>query len=152
MLIREIAAEPLEVRPDDLAAETRENTWSVSATQAHVAVEDVVAAVEHVGHAWDLHLAEKRPGHRMTFYVWTDHQAGQLRVSARSCEPSELPLGDDYDPTASLEAVARAFSAHKGLIPWGEMTEVPLDELDIDEPSQQEALPVWCRALGTSAT
>lgn len=149
-LIREIADEPLEIRPDDPAVETRENTWMVSATEADVAVADVIAAVEHVARAWSRQLAEKRPGHRMTFYAWTDDQAEQLRVSARSSPPTELPFGTVYDATASLDTVARAFAAHDGVIAWHEFQDEPLGASEA-ERSQLAALPVWTCRLGSTA-
>lgn len=148
--IRSIIADPFLVAPDDLPAETDENTYLVSASSEEarsVLLADVVAAVSAVADARRGLLRAGGWEHEMTFYVWHDAQAGQLRLSSASAAANDLPFGCDLDLTATLDSVVEAFIGS----PW--LDGIAISELDArlvdaeQDGGVPDRLPVYIEAL-----
>lgn len=128
--IRSITGDVFVIAPDDLEEETRENTYLVSCSEQErrtVSPEEVVDALRDVATSRRRALAASAPEHTMTFYAWHDEQAGQLRLSTRSCREYELPFGVIVDTAASLGDVVVSFlaSQYVGEIPRDELSLVP---------------------------
>jgi hypothetical protein len=109
--LREVAADAVVVRPDDLTAEARGNLWTfgLSAEQRAAVtpaeVEEFVGAVAAARGRW---LAARGAG-PMRFYCWHDAQAGQLRLSLVSAGDTPLPFGCLIEPVSVLSPVVRDF-------------------------------------------
>ncbi|GAA4925756.1 hypothetical protein [Actinoplanes utahensis] len=146
MLLKEIRAlvsETVVLSPEDQTAEDVNTNWfgappheriSLSADEVVTAFEETAAGLRH-------RLAGE--GHRgtATFYVWHDAVAGQLRCSAGTRKPSDLPFDCDYHVTEDLRAIVLEFLEDRapGSILWGELEPVPFPDNDT-EPS---TLAVW---------
>ncbi|WP_410623772.1 hypothetical protein [Amycolatopsis sp. cmx-8-4] len=137
--IAELGAEEFLVEPADPIAETRHNTWSLSAGPVAVPTGEVVAAFEALTEV----LAGRLTG--VTFYVWHDEQVGALRCSVSSRAPEALPFGGSYRLAGDLTPIVDAFLAdpHPGAVLWSELEDAP-DGVDEPEPPP---FPVWARVL-----
>lgn len=142
--IREVADEPLVIDPASVDVETRENTWSLSTSvdeRSVLPAAEVVRAFEECAAI----VRERLRDHDgpVTFYVWHDEQAGQLRCSTSSRPRDRLPFGARVDPEVPLRAIVEEFLADPspGRIPW-------------DQPAEPDArehvVRVWAVDLGRS--
>ena len=103
-----LADEPVVFDPADRQRELTESTWSISASSKEretTSASEVAAAVRVVLEAWRRRAAEASVERPTTFAVWPDAQTGQLRLSVRSCAPTQLPLDSDIR-LSTLDAVA----------------------------------------------
>ncbi|MEU1393628.1 MULTISPECIES: hypothetical protein [unclassified Nonomuraea] len=85
----------------------------------------------------------------VTFYAWYDEQAGQLRCSVASVEPSDLPFGGAFRPVDNPVPVVALMAADPlpGVVPWTDLREVP-DEDDAGPDEQVEyTFPVFAVKL-----
>lgn len=145
MLLKEIRAlvsETMVLSPEDQAAEDANTNWFGAPPHERLGLsaDEVVTAFEEIATMLRNRVADA--GHRgtATFYVWHDAVAGQLRCSARTRKPSDLPFDCDYQITEDLRAIVVEFLQDRapGSIAWGELEPVPYPE-DETEP----ALAVW---------
>jgi hypothetical protein len=130
--IRAIAGEALVLSPEDRAAEDANTTWFGAPPHERMGMsaEEVVAAFEETVEALrDQVLGAGHPG-PVTFYVWHDLQAGQLRCSTGSCPPDRLPFSGPYRPTGDLHPIVTEFLEDRapGAIVWGELEPIPIPE------------------------
>lgn len=140
--IRAVATETMVLSPEDPSAEDANTTWFGAPPHERMGLsaDEVVAAFEETAACLRSHVAGL--GHRgtATFYVWHDAVAGQLRCSAGTCKPSDLPFDAAYRLTDDLRGIVVEFLEDRapGSIAWGELEPVPYPE-DTDTP----AVSVW---------
>ncbi|MDT7839818.1 hypothetical protein [Streptomyces justiciae] len=130
--IAEVADEPLVLEPADRKLECDTNTWWLSAgdeDRRSLAVSDVVAAFERAASAIRVRVRELGFSGAVTFYVWHDAQAGQLRCSTGSVTADALPFRGDHLPSDDLAPIVEEFLA--------------------DEP-EPGPLRVWVSSVGTA--
>lgn len=152
--IGEVADEPLVLDPDDQQAETRVNTWSLSATPTDLStltVDQVVSAFEQTAAALRRRVHDMGHKGTATFYVWHDQQAGQLRCSTSTQTPSHLPFGGTYEPTDALAPIVEEFLNDKepGMIPWADLDTVGDDDAEPDDDPIPPQFPVWTLNIGS---
>ncbi|MGW4893334.1 hypothetical protein ACWEQL_13885 [Kitasatospora sp. NPDC004240] len=151
--IAELADEPLDLNPTDRTVEWETNTWHLNAEvedRRSLTVPEVVAAFERTAAALRTRVhAMAHPG-PVTFYVWHDDQAGQLRCSTGSVPPDDLPFGGHYIPTADLAPLITEFLADTtpGVIPIEDHD----DPTDTPDEEQPPTFPVWVSNVGTLRT
>lgn len=150
--ITEIADESVVLDPDKLDAETRANTWSLSASpheRAALTVDEVVTAFEATAAKIGRRITGLGLHSVATFYVWHDIQAGQLRCSTSSQPGHALPFRSPYAPTSSLEPIIAAFldDPRPGTVAWDDLT--PTEETSGDH--NPTTLDVWVRPIGQDA-
>lgn len=146
--ISELANESIRLDADDLRAETRANTWWISADgdeRAAVTGDQIVEAFSGVVSRLRMRDELRSGEHVVTFYVWNDRQASQLRCSIGSVAADELPFGAPYEVTNDLQAIAREFLDDLDHIPWGELHAVDANMSDEDAP--RPPLAVWSTPL-----
>lgn len=85
----------------------------------------------------------------VTFYAWYDEQAGQLRCSAASVEPSDLPFGGVFRPVDNPAPVLTLMAADTvpGVVPWTDLREVAAEEDASPEEEVVHAFPVFAVKL-----
>lgn len=152
--IGEVADEPLVLAPEDQQAETRVNTWWLSATPTDLStltVDQVVSAFEQTAAALRRRVHDMGHTGTATFYVWHDQQAGQLRCSTSSYAPAHLPFGGAYEPTDALALIVKEFLDDKepGLIPWAQLDTVSDDGAELDVDPIPPPFPVWTLNIGS---
>jgi hypothetical protein len=148
--IAEIADEPLVLDPDDHDAETRTNTWGLGAApaeRAQLSVEQVTTAFEGTAAALRRRVRDLGFPLPVTFYVWHDEQAGQLRCSTTSSSEHALPFGAAYTTTAALEPIVGVFlgDTEPGVVPWANLDS---GRFDHEENGVLQPFLVWVRAIG----
>ncbi|MEV4835924.1 hypothetical protein AB0K05_15465 [Nonomuraea sp. NPDC049486] len=85
----------------------------------------------------------------VTFYAWYDEQAGQLRCSAASVEPDDLPfrgrfrLVDSPVPVVALMAA----DALPAVVPWTDLREVTAEEDAGPDEQVEHTFPVFAVKL-----
>ncbi|MEV4278067.1 hypothetical protein [Actinoplanes xinjiangensis] len=142
--IRAIATETMVLSPEDQSAENTNTSWFGAPPHERLGLsaDEVVTAFEET--AAGLRDRVAALGHRgtATFYVWHDAIAGQLRCSAGTCKPSDLPFPIEYHVTDDLRAIVVEFLEDRapGSIVWGELEPVPFPDGPDDEPP---TLAVW---------
>ena len=154
--IAEVADEPLVLEPADRQAEWETNTWWLGAEdkdRMSLSVSEVVAAFEQTATTIRGRIRELGFPGAVTFYVWHDEQAGQLRCSTGSVPPDELPFGGAYVLSDDLGPVIEGFltDSEPGVIAWSGLAEV-------HNPSEQTAaegeivpLRVWVSSVGAAS-
>lgn len=152
--IAEVAEEPLILDPSDQAAETRTNTWSLSADAEErrtLSVEQVVAAFERTAEMLRQRVHSLETPGTATFYVWHDEQAGQLRCSTTSQPPHALPFGGAHALTEELGPIITCYLTDRepGLVEWTDLAPVGIDgQSSGDAMSEPRPFPVWTRRIG----
>jgi hypothetical protein len=151
--IRAIAGEAVVLSPQDRAAEDANTSWFGAPPHERMGMtaDEVVAAFEEAAEALrDKVAAAGHPG-PVTFYVWHDGQAGQLRCSVSSAAHDDLPFGGVYQVTGDLHAIVQEFLLDRapGAISWGSLDPVPYRQ---EEPELiTESVSVWACDLCTTA-
>jgi len=157
MLLNSIAAvagEPLTLDPAGPLPEARANTWWLSADpgeKAALSAGQVCAAFERTAEALCSRIRGLGYQGTVTFYVWHDEQAGQLRCSMSSQAPDALPFRGTYIATGALAPIIERFLGdhqEPSHIPWPELN------AESDEPASEPVtppLPVWTRTVGQNA-
>jgi hypothetical protein len=146
--IRAIVGETLVLSPTDPAAENVNTSWFGAPPHERMGLsaDEVVSVFEETAELLRVQVTELGQEGPVTFYVWHDEQAGQLRCSTRSCRPDGLPFDSDYQPTTDLRAIVVEFLEDRAAaaIGWGELQPLSVpDEPDTDSP----AFPVWVCTL-----
>jgi hypothetical protein len=155
MLLNSIAAvagEPLTLDPADPLPEARASTWWLSADpgeKAALSAGQVCAAFERAAEALRSRIRGLGFQGAVTFYVWHDEQAGQLRCSTSSQAPGALPFNGTYVATDALGPIIERFLADQepGHIPWSELN------AETNQPASEPVtppFPVWTRSVGQS--
>jgi hypothetical protein len=128
-----------------------ENMWTITLGKASGATpEEVIAYVRRARDIRRDQLVEA-DGSPVSFYLWSDDLAGELRFSVCRRTPDNLPFGCTVDLVADPEVIVRAYleSPYRDGIPWSELT--PVDdgeELDADDDEDEEyRLDVWADVL-----
>jgi hypothetical protein len=88
----------------------------------------------------------------ITFYVWHDEMAGQLRFSTAVCTRESLPFGAAVCLVEHPAEIVRACtdSPYRDGIPWTELElSSPVDASDFEAQSPRESKPVtvWAERL-----
>jgi len=151
--IAEVADEPLTLNPADPMAEARTSTWWLSADpddRVALSVGQVCAAFERAAEALRSRIRSLGLQGTVTFYVWHDEQAGQLRCSMSSQAPDTLPFRGAYIATDALGPIIERFLGDQepGHIPWSELN------TETSQPANETVVspfPVWTRSVGQSA-
>jgi hypothetical protein len=153
--IAEVADEPLVLEPADRRVEGETNTWSLGAAdedRSSLSVAEVVAAFERTAAAIRERIGELGFPGVVTFYVWHDEQAGQLRCSTRSVPPDALPFSGPYVASDDLGPVVEGFMADSepGFIAWSELDDA--QSLSEQTETEPEIAPfaVWVSNAGAS--
>ncbi|MET0417894.1 MAG: hypothetical protein ABW022_17940 [Actinoplanes sp.] len=139
--IRAIAGETLVLSPHDPAAEDVNTSWFGAPPHERMGLsaDEVVSAFEETAELLRdqiLVLGHQGP---VTFYVWHDEDAGQLRCSTRSCQQDGLPFFDRYRITSDLRGIVVEFLEDRaGAIAWGAFDPIPVRD-DAGPPE----FPVW---------
>lgn len=138
--IRAIAGETLVLSPHDQDAEHVNTSWFGAPPHERMGMtaDEVVAAFEETAELLRDQVATLGHEGPVTFYVWHDGVAGQLRCSTRSCGQASLPFDQPYRVTSDLHAIVVEFLQDRapGAIVWGEAEPVPF-------PSEPTDFPVW---------
>ncbi|GAA1089191.1 hypothetical protein [Kitasatospora arboriphila] len=149
-----MADEPLVLEPDDRRVEWRTNTWWLGAEEEDgraLTVPEVVTAFERTAECIRRRVRGMGFPGVVTFYVWHDEQAGQLRCSTGSVAADALPFGGAYVPSDDLGPVVEAFLGDltPGLVPWPDLDEVhdPSETVPVPVP-EPEPFAVWVRSVG----
>ena len=153
--IAEVADEPLALEPGDRRVEWETNTWSLGAAdedRRSLSAVEVVTAFERTAAAIRERIRGLGFAGVVTFYVWHDAQAGQLRCSTGSVSPAALPFSSTYVVSDDLGPVVEAFLADSkpGVVAWSDLDDMesPL-ELTVMEP-EITPLRVWASSVGAS--
>ncbi len=147
--IREVADEPLLIDPAARNLEDRENTWSLSTSdeeRGSLSAHAIVAAFEECASILRERVLSLGYDGPVTFYVWHDRQAGQLRCSTTSRPSDELPFGARVELDVPLAAIAEEFlnDESPGLVPWDCLRPGPDDHA----AETHFAVRVWTADLG----
>ncbi|MFJ8627442.1 hypothetical protein ACIRD3_32005 [Kitasatospora sp. NPDC093550] len=151
--IAEVAHEPLVLEPTDRRVEWETNTWWLGAEDEDrraLSVSEVVAAFERTAEGIRFRIHELGFAGVVTFYVWHDEQAGQLRCSTGSVSADELPSGGAYVPSDDLCAVIEGFLIDRepGLVAWSDLEDMhDPSEHGVAEP-EAAPFPVWVCSVG----
>ncbi len=142
--IRAIAGETLVLSPHDPAAENVNTSWFGAPPHERMGLsaDEVVSVFEETAELLrDQVNGKDHPG-PVTFYVWHDEQAGQLRCSTRSCGPDGLPFDSDYRLTSDLRAIVVEFLEDRAAasIGWGELQPMSVPD---DPVTDSPEFPVW---------
>ncbi|MBB1155871.1 hypothetical protein [Amycolatopsis dendrobii] len=148
--IREVADEPLLIDPAHRDLESRENTWSLSlAPEKHgsSSAHEVVAAFEECASVLRERVRSLEYDGPVTFYVWHDQQAGQLRCSTASLPEDELPFGARVE-LVSLHSIAEEFLDDEvpGLVRRADLRPASDDEAEETGPAEF-VVRVWTTHL-----
>jgi hypothetical protein len=152
--IREVADEPLLINPAARTTEARENTWSLSTSadeRGSLSAHQVVAAFEECASILRERVLSLGYDGHVTFYVWHDQQAGQLRCSTTSLPVDELPFQSRVELDVPLAAIAEEFlnDAHPGQVSWNDL--LPESDGDAEETQPHDfVVRVWTADLGRS--
>ncbi|MBB5801322.1 hypothetical protein F4560_001090 [Saccharothrix ecbatanensis] len=150
--IREVADEPLVVDPAARNIEARENTWSLSTSideRGSLSAHEVVAAFEECASILRERVRSLGYDGQVTFYVWHDQQAGQLRCSTASLPGDELPFRSRVELDVPLAAIAEEFldDARPGQGPWDDLR--PASDGYVDETQPDDfVVRVWTADIG----
>lgn len=151
--IRSMTLDPVIMAPGNRKAEYENTTWlGYPIDELTVPVlDDVVAAFLDVADFFRDQVCKSGYRGVATFYVWHDAQAGQLRCSAASLPPSNLPFGGRYRVTGKPDEVIEPFFADStpGFVSWDGLEDVTGGEADQPD-AEVEAFPVW--AIDVSCT
>lgn len=145
--IAEVADEPLVLDPGNREAESQANTWWLSADpeeRATLSVEEIAAAFEHTAEALRARVCDRAFSGTVTFYVWHDVEAGQLRCSTTSQLPEELPFGGAHVVVGTLEPVIVGFldDGEPCLIPWADLVVRTGDQVQQEDEPTPQPFPV----------
>jgi hypothetical protein len=143
--IRAIAGEALVLSPHDPAAENVNTSWFGAPPHERMGLsaEEVVSAFEETADLLRDQVAASHHEGPVTFYVWHDLQAGQLRCSTGTCGQDRLPFHGRYRTTSDLQAIVIEFLQDRapGAIVWGQLDPIPIPD-GTTEPEPAE-FPVW---------
>lgn len=151
--IREIAETPPVIDPATREVEVRENTWALSRSSEEFAapsVAEIVSALEECATARRGQIQHMQYIGPVTFYVWHDLQAGQLRCSTASTSKEFLPFHRPIDLNVSLVRIVEKFllDINPGKIPWSDLRDV---EQGAPDPVESAVtLQVWTSAVGST--
>lgn len=146
--LRDVLADAIVMRPDDIAAEAHGNQSSFSLSRAEAAgisVAEVEAFAVEVANGRRAWLAA-RGADPMILYWWHDSQAGQLRCSLVSVSHRRLPFGCRTMQVPHFSDIAADWLGSQHL------DGIPLDELDLSVSSEAvdptpSLLPFWSTRL-----
>nr|WP_296064771.1 hypothetical protein [uncultured Actinoplanes sp.] len=142
--IRAIAGETLVLSPHDPAAENVNTSWFGAPPHERMGLsaEEVVSAFEETAELLRDQVAVLKHDGPVTFYVWHDQEAGQLRCSTSSRHQNSLPFGGGYLLTSDLKGIVVEFLEDRapGAIVWGQLEPIPLP--DSRRPGAGE-MSVW---------
>lgn len=142
--IRAIAGETLVLSPHDQAAEDANTSWFGAPPHERMGLsaDEVVSAFVETAELLRDQVVVRRHEGPVTFYVWHDPQAGQLRCSTRSCHQDGLPFEGPYQPSSDLHKIVDEFLADHapGAIAWGELEPIPMPD---GPASESPDLLVW---------
>ncbi|MEV7526759.1 hypothetical protein [Streptomyces sp. NPDC091371] len=147
--IAEIADDPLALDPADRRVEWETNTWRLNLAEGEdprsLSAPEVVGAFERTAEAIRRRVFDRGFVGPVTFYVWRDEQAGQLRCSTGSVAADELPFRGAYVPVADLGPLVEGFLADEepGAVGWVELAEGEAQDEPVVAP-----FPVWVRDVG----
>ncbi|KOU40843.1 hypothetical protein ADK55_30945 [Streptomyces sp. WM4235] len=161
--IAEVADEPLALEPDDRRVECETNTWSLTVgdeERGSLCVSEVVGAFERAASVIRGRVRELGFPGVVTFHVWRDEQAGQLRCSTASLPSDALPFRSAYVACDDLAPLVEGFLNDNGpsLLAWSDLGDVSnlSEQIEIEEEAEIEAeagsgivpFPVWVRSVG----
>jgi hypothetical protein len=109
--IRNAGDEPLVLSTADPEAESANTYWLGASPHERLgaSVEEVVAAFVELADRIRERVRESGHHGRVTFYVWHDHDSGQLRCSTASQPPESLPFRTPYQPGGDLADIVAGF-------------------------------------------
>ena len=153
--IAEVADEPLVLEPADRRVEWETNTWSLGAAdedRRSLSAVEVVTAFERTAAAIRERIRQLGFSGVVTFYVWHDTQAGQLRCSTASVSRDALPFSGTYVVSDDLGPVVEAFLADSkpGVVAWSDLDGL---ESDLEQTAMEPEitpLRVWASSVGAS--
>ncbi|WP_165959580.1 polymorphic toxin-type HINT domain-containing protein [Nonomuraea longispora] len=116
---------------NDPNREARENLATFSMGDASE-LDEVAEAILAAGIRLRARFATSRTP--ITFYVWYDEQAGQLRLSVVSTGVDELPFRGKYRIVHELDSIIECIKsdAAPGFISWNDLEEVGGDDDEVD--------------------
>lgn len=151
--LAEMSAESLEL-PEGTGAGAIANMWSMSFGAERLP--DSAELKRFIDGALELRRsqAQKFEGAPLTFYLWHDEQAGQLRFSVARCMPGTLAFRRSLTAASSMDEIVDEFLASTrvdGRIPWSEL-ELEDEEgakvaVDSELLADDQPLLVWARQL-----
>jgi hypothetical protein len=135
--------------------ETESNMWLISlGANAHVAEQDLLEFVTLLHSTIRQQLVTSNLRGAVTFYMWFDEQAGQLRFNVISGHIEKLPFGcivqKVSDPTSIIHACLSSPYLHG--IPEDETEDISFDEDRNDDDAIEYVLPVYVDYITSSSS
>jgi hypothetical protein len=142
--IRAIAGETLVLSPNDPTAEDANTSWLGAPPHERMGLsaDEVVSAFEETAELLRDQITVHGHQGPVTFYVWHDEVAGQLRCSTRSCSQDGLAFDGGYRLTSDLRAIVVDFLEDRAAasIGWGEFQPITAPDEPAADPPE---FPVW---------
>ncbi|GAA2677692.1 MULTISPECIES: hypothetical protein [Actinoplanes] len=139
--IRAIVDDTMVLSPEDQDAEQVNTNWFGAPPHERMGMspDEVVTVFEETAAVLRDQVA--RSGHQgtVTYYVWHDGEAGQLRCSVCTRKPGDLVFPVAYQVTDDLRAIVVEFLEDRapGSIQWGALEPIPFPE------SEPVPMAVW---------
>jgi hypothetical protein len=118
-------------------AETAQNMWRISPTPSFVKAILIHDLIEFINSLLKQIYQQKSTAklpYTVTFYLWFDEMAGQLRFNILSGRQTKLPFGCRVEIVDSYEQIIKEFLTskyHNGIF-WNELTLEDNDDDEID--------------------
>lgn len=142
--LNDVLKHDLIVSPDSISKETKTNCWSFSFSKDN-SIQDIVEFFEAIHKNWS-----RRVTGTMTFYVWQDEMAHQLRCCIASVTKQTLPFGQKVNLVSDLENLVEKYysSNYSKGIPFEELAEIPFTEVSFEfEEEVDIEIYVWCHEI-----
>ncbi len=129
--------------------EINTNMWGISLDASiakKITVKDISLFVDSLVYKLQQYMLNTNFSYPITFYLWFDEMANQLRFNIVSGHIKNLPFGCNVEIIDSYQPILEAFvtSKYHAGIPFNE---VVIEDLDFDEDEESYNLKVYVQYL-----